>query len=177
MLALPLASSADSPAMPRRLLPTLEDENRPRLPAAVTSSLGFLAHQLGMEIRARFEAILRGHKLHPRHYLLLLVLRDEGPQGQQALGARVGLDRTTTMQAAQTLESAGLITRRDDPDDRRVYRLGLTPTGRRLVTQLEAGLRRAELEVLAPLTPEQRSDLHALLARAIAGRGESPSEC
>lgn len=141
------------------------------LPAAMTQSLGFLAHQLAARTRASFMAVLGKHGLHPRHYLLMLVLRDEGAHAQQSLGARAGLDRTTTMQAAQTLEAAGLLTRRDDPKDRRVYRLDLTPAGRRLVSSLETRIRRADQELLAPLSAEQRAQLYALLGTLLGGDG------
>ena len=58
------------------------------LPRAVTSSVGFLAGRLGGLVRARFEGALREHSLLPRDYLLMLVLSEEAPLSQQALGAR-----------------------------------------------------------------------------------------
>jgi len=144
----------------------------------MTQSLGFLAHQLAARTRASFEAVLGKHGLHPRHYLLMLVLRDEGAHAQQSLGARVGLDRTTTMQAAQTLEATGLLTRRDDPNDRRVYRLDLTPTGRRLVTSLETRIRRAEQELLAPLSAAHRAQLYEMLGTLLGGNdGGAATDC
>lgn len=158
--------------MPRRRLPTLPEEpvGLPAgLPDAVLASVGFLAGQVGGRMRARFEAVLAEHALHPRHYLMLLVLRDEGIMAQQALGARVGMDRTTTMQAAQYLADTGALERRDDPDDRRVYRLALTAAGRRLVGSLEGRIRRAEQDMLAPLTAEERTALQALLKRVLGG--------
>lgn len=153
--------------MPRRPLPTLPDGPRPTLPDAVLSSTGFLAGQVAARIKSRFEAVLAEHRLLPRHFLLMLILRDEGVMTQRALGERAGFDRTTTMQAAQALEDAGLLTRSDDPDDRRLYRLALTAGGRRLVTTLDARIRKTELEVLAPLSAEQRTTLHALLRRVV----------
>ena len=39
------------------------------------------------------------------------------------------LDRMTTSQVVRTLEGRGLVTREDDPDDSRAWRLGLTKPG------------------------------------------------
>lgn len=82
---------------------------------------------------------------------------------QLALGQRLGMDRTTTMQSAQALADAGYIDRQDDPDDRRVYRLTLTSQGRRLAATLEGRLKKIDQELLAPLSAEDRARFLAQL--------------
>jgi DNA-binding MarR family transcriptional regulator len=159
--------------MPRRL-PTLPSTSTAPPPAAVLNSIGFLAHQVSMRLRARFEASLRDHGLQPRHFLLLNILRDEGTMPQHALGARAGMDRTTTMQAVQVLEDAGHIARGDDPSDRRVYQVALTPTGRQLMAALQGRIRRAEAEVLSALSAAERAELLRLLQSAVMTDGACP---
>ena len=159
--------------MPGKRLPTLPSADRPTLPDAVTASPGFLVGQVAGLFRARFEVEMRTHRLHPRQYLLMLVLRDEGTMSQQAAGQRLGMDRTTTMQAVLALADAGLVRREDDPNDRRVYRLALTETGAQMVCTLEERIGRAERELLAPLRPEDRdrfvAHLRAILSAADGG--------
>ncbi len=144
------------PSRRRRPLPTVPDPDVPALPAAITSAVGFLVNEVAALFRGHFERSLAEHRLRPRQYLLLLVLRDEGPMAQQALGARLGMDRTTTMQLVTALEAAGHVVRHDDPDDRRVYRVHLTAAGRRAIASLDGRIKRVEAELLAPLTPAQR---------------------
>lgn len=158
--------------MPRKRLPTVPDPDQPALPRAVTSSVGFLAGQVAALFRARFEEDMRAHRLHPRQFLLMLVLRDEGTMSQQAVGQRLGMDRTTTMQAALALAEAGLVDREDDPDDRRVYRLALTAEGRRLVATLEGRIKRVETELLAPLGSKERDVFARQLALILTAAGE-----
>lgn len=158
--------------MPRKRLPTVPDPDQPALPRAVTSSVGFLAGQVAALFRARFEEDMRAHRLHPRQFLLMLVLRDEGTMSQQAVGQRLGMDRTTTMQAALALAEAGLVDREDDPDDRRVYRLALTAEGRRLVATLEGRIKRVEAELLAPLGSKDRDVFARQLAAILSAAGE-----
>ena len=152
----------------RKPLPTVPDPDVPPLPKAVTSAVGFLVNEVAALFRGSFERSLAEQKLRPRGYLLLLVLRDEGTMAQHALGARIGMDRTTTMQVMQALEEKGLVQRRDDPQDRRVYQVSLTPAGRRLVASLEGRIRRVETELMAPIPASERSAFVAQL-RAILG--------
>jgi DNA-binding MarR family transcriptional regulator len=89
---------------------------------------------------------------------------------QHALGQRLGMDRTTTMQSVQALEEAGAVRREDDPADRRVYRVSLTADGRRLVATLEGRIKRVETDMLAPLSAPERETFAAQL-RAILAHG------
>jgi len=134
-----------------------------------------LVKQVGDLFRYRFEAVLGADGLHPRQYLLLLVLRDEGTMPQQMLGERVGMDRTTTMHAVQRLAESALVVREDDPADRRVYRLVLTAKGRRLVDALEGRIKKAEAQLLTPLSAEGRrvfkAQLEAVISAGTARRG------
>lgn len=149
--------------MARSALPVHPDTQEGQMPAAIRGSVGFLVKQISDLFRLRFEAVLRTKRLHPRQYLLLLVLRDEGTMPQQALGARVGMDRTTTMQAVQGLAESGLVAREDDPADRRVYRLVITKQGRATVDALESKIREAEAQLLAPLSAAGRESFRAQL--------------
>jgi DNA-binding MarR family transcriptional regulator len=155
-------------------LPTVPDPDAPRLPKAVTSAAGFLINEVAALFRADFERALLDQQLRPRQYLLLLVLRDEGAMAQHALGARIGMDRTTTMQLVGALEALGAVERRDDPADRRVYQVSLTTAGRRLVASLEGRIRRAEGELLAAIPARERAVFVGHL-RAILGDGPKPA--
>lgn len=152
---------------PRRL-PTIPDPDQPPLPGAITSMVGFLSREVTGLFRLRFEEVMRSYQLKPNQYLLLQVLRDEGPTAQQAVGQRLGMDRTTTMQSVQALADAGLVDRQDDPADRRVYRVHLTNAGRQLLDVLETRLKASEDEVMAPLTAAERALFEEQLRRILA---------
>lgn len=161
----------------RRPLPTVPDPDAPRLPAAVTSAAGFLVNEVAALFRGAFELALGQEKLRPRQYLLLLVLRDEGAMSQQALGARLGMDRTTTMQFVNALEERGIAQRHDDPQDKRVYVVSLTAMGRRLTATLEGRITKVERELLAPVPASAREgfldQLRAIMAQSGKRGGEA----
>jgi DNA-binding MarR family transcriptional regulator len=82
---------------------------------------------------------------------------------QQQLGARQGVDRTTTVAVVDELERAGFVERRRDPSDRRAYSLQVTAKGRRVMERAAEAARRAEEEFLAPLAAADRERLKQLL--------------
>lgn len=75
------------------------------------------------------------------------------------LSERLGLSLPGASRTVDALLKRGLLERREDPDDRRVRRVGITAAGREAVQRIET----ARLEGLeawaAQLTPEQRSRL------------------
>jgi DNA-binding MarR family transcriptional regulator len=150
----------------RRPLPTIPDTTRPAPPAALSNSIGFLVNEVAGAFRVSVEHALVAHKLRPRQFLILIALRDEGPLSQHALGQRLGMDRTTTMQLVLALAERGLVDRQDDPSDRRVYLLTLTSAGTELANTLERVMMRAESALLAPLAAAERAAFAATL-RAI----------
>jgi DNA-binding MarR family transcriptional regulator len=81
------------------------------------------------------------------------------------LARRIGTTNPTASRAVDGLVTLGLVTRHDDPEDRRALRLAATATGRRRVERRRR-LVAAELGArLAALKPAERKRLVELLAR------------
>ncbi|POZ63211.1 MarR family winged helix-turn-helix transcriptional regulator [Chromobacterium alticapitis] len=73
------------------------------------------------------------------------------------------------------LEAAGWLTRHPDPTDRRALRIRLTDAGLALTDRALEGHVAAMEDALAPLAPEQRAQLAALLKHwLLAQPGETP---
>jgi DNA-binding MarR family transcriptional regulator len=71
-----------------------------------------------------------------------------------------------------SLEAAGLVTRRRDPNDRRRYQLALTAKGRRQARETQREIEAATDHVLRHLDPAERDTL-SRLARKALGLGEA----
>lgn len=65
------------------------------------------------------------------------------------------------------LQNDGLVTRTPDPKDRRKNAIALSPSGKRRLLQTERLGDEANDELTAALTPAERTQLMALLARIV----------
>lgn len=106
-----------------------------------------------------------------QHFAILTALADFGPSSQASLGRRLSIDRSDMVSAARELERAGLVQRTRDTSDRRRNLVGLSPAGVFALRQLDAHVSEAQEDLLAPLTPAERSELSRLLTRLVEFHG------
>jgi DNA-binding MarR family transcriptional regulator len=99
------------------------------------------------------------------HYRLLAALAEYGPSSQADLGRSTGIDRSDVVAAVNELAAKGMADRSPDPSDRRRNVITLTPEGSRHLTELDKVLTRIQDDLLAPLSPDERTRLTELLAR------------
>jgi DNA-binding MarR family transcriptional regulator len=119
----------------------------------------------------RLAAERGGSSSRLKQFIGLSYLRELGPVGQKQLGAILCLDANNTVLFLNELESAGLVVRRRDPDDRRRHIIELTDTGLAVLDQVELSMTDLEDELLAALTLEQRAQFRSLLHHALQGTG------
>ena len=94
---------------------------------------------------------------------------------QQALGETLMLDANNCVILLNGLDELGYIERRRDPADRRRHLVEITPAGVAALKEAEDKLESLEDEVLGNLNPEERAQLHGLLAKALDG--QDPGVC
>jgi DNA-binding MarR family transcriptional regulator len=128
----------------------------------------YLASHVGYLGRRHLVAVLGEHALRLQHFAVLMALSDFGPLAQHELAARVGVNRSHLVGYLDEIEDRGLVVRRRDPADRRRQHVALTEAGTALVTDLVPVVARANEELLAPLTADERRTLTELLRRVLA---------
>lgn len=79
------------------------------------------------------------------------------------LAEHLGIAPRSATEVADSLESAGLLTRRPDPTDRRAVLLTLTDQGRHTVAAVRDRRRAAAEDAVATLSSADRSELRRLL--------------
>ena len=115
---------------------------------------------------------LGGSGLRTRHFGVLPALDLLGPCPQQQLARELGFTEATTAQLVDELVQAGLVTRGQDPRDRRRYALELTDAGRQRIPPMLAALRQVEAGVTELLGPARHEELHALLLKLLPASGD-----
>jgi DNA-binding MarR family transcriptional regulator len=153
------AASAGQTAAPTRLTDK---------PTWLISQVSTQAHRLLTEKLASAGA--RGY-----HYRLLAALQEFGPGSQASLGRRTSMDRSDVVAAINELASRGQVQRAPDPADHRRNVITITPAGTAHLQRLDELLTDVQDELLAPLAPEERTQLTGLLARLLEHHTEGTS--
>jgi DNA-binding MarR family transcriptional regulator len=130
---------------------------------------GPLPGLLGYRLRLAQQAVFRDFgrsvsQIAPGRVGILLLIDANPGVTQSRLAHAVGLDRSTLVGVLHALEARALLERRRG-EDRRTNGLWLTRGGRALVASLKRRIRSHERRVAARLTPQERAQLLALLAK------------
>jgi DNA-binding MarR family transcriptional regulator len=132
-------------------------------PYELVCSSTHLLKRLGMELKEAYREAFEAVGASPFYYSVLAVLEESPPETQATIADSLGYDRSWLVGLLDELEEKGLIERRRDPDDRRRHLVTLLPAGKEQLAELRAISKQVEDEFLAPLDPDQRASLHALL--------------
>jgi DNA-binding MarR family transcriptional regulator len=95
----------------------------------------------------------------------LHVLADGGSEvSVKELSDRLGLSLPGASRIVDALMRRGWLERREDPDDRRMKRIGITAEGRKALDRIETARLAGLEDYAASLTPEQRTRLSSALS-------------
>lgn len=98
-------------------------------------------------------------------WLVLISLKSRTLASQRELAEAVGIRGATLTHHLDTMESAGLVTRRRDPANRRLHMVELTPAGDALFLRLRDVATAFDRRLHAGLSEDDVGQLEALLTR------------
>jgi DNA-binding MarR family transcriptional regulator len=130
-------------------------------------------YQLTAALLRAADALLRGsQKLFRPHGLtaaqfnvLNLIAGSESGMSQRELSDKLVVDRSNVTGLLDRMEKAGWVRREDDPDDRRIYRISLSITGRKLWEKVNPQYLAAVAEVTQGFSRNQIRNCIDLLVR------------
>src|SRR5215210_4853636 len=127
------------------------------------AACGLLILRLARASGRRLATSLESLGMSGQEFAALHLLADSGPVSQQQLSEGLRIHPSNMVGLLDALEADGLIGRTRDPADRRRHLVGLTPAGLRRLAHAQKAAIEAERELLAPLSPAERSELHSYL--------------
>ncbi|MGW8378985.1 MarR family transcriptional regulator [Streptomyces sp. ODS28] len=148
-------------------------EGRPQ-GARSQGGAAFLLAQLGAHAAARFGERVAELDLTPAQAGVLRLLASTPGRSQRELADELGMPPSRFVPFADRLEERGLLERRKNPSDRRLYALHLTEEGAALLSELREVAAAHEQQICRALTPDEQQHLRALLERMAAQQGLSP---
>ena len=131
-------------------------------------------------VEARAHHSIEGTGLCASDFAILETLLHKGPLPVNVIGRKVLLTTGSITTAVDRLAERGLVARKEDPEDRRVRRVVLTPKGRKLIEPAFAAHSEDLDAVVSVLTRQERATLVTLLRKlgtgAEAAQGTSDDE-
>ena len=134
----------------------------------------FLLTQVGSIAASAFARLVADIGLTPPHAGLLRAIAFEPGRSQQEIAAQLGLLPSRLVALVDDLEGSGLVERRRNSTDRRLYALDLTEAGQHKMRDLGRVAQTHGSELLKPLSRAERATLHDLLTRLADHHGLVP---
>jgi DNA-binding MarR family transcriptional regulator len=145
---------------------------RPDLPSLPMAVLGRLSEAAERVMRDHLNPLFADAGLQPGEFDVLATLRRSGEPymlSPTRLYEAAMISSGGMTNRIDRLESAGLIERRPDPNDRRGKLIALTVAGRRVIDETITQHVANEVKLLSVLTSAEQKKLSALLMKLIAG--------
>jgi MarR family transcriptional regulator, transcriptional regulator for hemolysin len=128
-------------------------------------ALGFLIYDVSRRMREEFTARAQALNMTQAQWRTLYHLASMEGCSQVSLARSLAVRPMTLARVIDRLEAARLVTRRPDRNDRRAFRLYLTPRSKATVEKLRAlGVSIFE-RAARGIGPREREQLHGLLSR------------
>ena len=131
----------------------------------VEDHIGYLLRRAHQRQVALFTAAMAHADMTPTQFTALLKTVQLGRCTQNLLGRHAAMDPATIQGVVRRLITRGLIRRGRDPMDRRTAVLEPTEAGIALISRVVACAQRAHDAALAPLSPQERAQVLALLRK------------
>lgn len=142
---------------------TVENYKHAYYMTIMPDSLGFLVNDIARLMRKRFDVRARRIGVTRAQWHTLSVLKRNEGCNQGALADLLEVEPITVGRMIDRLEDAGLVERRRDPADRRVWRIHLTDKAQPVLIELRAIADTMIDEVMEGVNAEDRARMHAAL--------------
>ena len=142
----------------------------------MSDDIGFLISDTARLLRRAFDERARSLGITRPQWRVLTLLGRFGGCTQAMLAERLDVEPITAGRMIDRLQEAGLVERCADPNDRRAWRLHLTPDGETALLRLRPLALDLFEDALMGLTEDQRSHLEVSLNAIRSNLSRRPAE-
>jgi DNA-binding MarR family transcriptional regulator len=132
-----------------------------------SESAGYLANHMARLFALGLQERIRSLGLAPAQFMTLLELWNEENLTQKDLVQRLDVEQATIANTLNRMQRDGLITRHENPDDRRAQLIRLTEKARVLRDDATRAAQAQNEKALAGFSPGEREAFLAMMTRAI----------
>jgi DNA-binding MarR family transcriptional regulator len=131
----------------------------------VKESLGRIFGLIHRQTRMHFHREFQKYGLGSGGHIFILILSEKEGISQKTLTDKVHFDKAHTTRMIQKLIDRDYVIRKQDEDDKRVYRLFLAEKGKQLVPELQSIMHRWHDTLLKGLSEAEKKELTRLLQK------------
>jgi MarR family transcriptional regulator for hemolysin len=135
------------------------------MPGPPHTPIGRHLAQVAKVVNRAFDDALAGAGGSLPVWLVLIALKSQQAANQRQLADAVGIQGPTLTHHLNAMESAGLLTRRRDPENRRVHLVELTAAGDQLFLRLREAAISFDRRLRSGLSESDTAQLEQLLNR------------
>ena len=132
----------------------------------------YLLNQANQAVRSQLEAALRELQMTGIQYTILTIVDQHEGISSAELSRRFFVTAQTMNEIINGLEQRGLVTRKEDPANRRILRMKLTAQGRKLLKKCEDIADRIEEAAFDWIEPHEYEALRQSLRSLLRGLRE-----
>ena len=140
-----------------------------------TQSILHLVKQVQYKAYVRLESVLGPLGVTSVQFRILTTLSTRPSLSSAELARLYDVKPQTMIKQIALLEAKELIARRTSDANKRLLEVSLTPSGERVLAQLQTDSRALEAELLAPLDEAEQAQLRGLLSRLLDSLSAAPA--
>lgn len=129
------------------------------MPDSLDRDLLVLLHDVARLLRTRFDQRAREHGATRAQWVILARLERQPGLSQNELASILEVEPITVARLVDKLEARGLVERRADPNDRRIWRLHNLPAAQPIVDKITRYREAMNEELLDGIAPEVRETI------------------
>lgn len=133
------------------------------------TSAGFLVNHMARLFAKTLQSNITDLGLTWGQFPILIELSEKDGRTQKELVTRLDLEQATVANTLNRMERDGLVRRVKDPSDGRAQQIWLTEKAKALRVPAQAAAKASNTQALAVLTPDEQTQLIALMKRVIDG--------
>jgi len=134
-------------------------------PVPNTPDIIFLLHDVARQLRVAGDRRARAHGMTRAQWVILWWLERQPGLSQKELAELMDVEPITVARLVDRLAARGMVERRDDPADRRIWRLHLLPPARPVLDHMRGVRDEFQSLIAAGLPPETVTLVGEALAR------------
>ncbi|WGL18318.1 MarR family transcriptional regulator [Microbulbifer bruguierae] len=143
----------------------------------IAAHLGFELHTAARLLKRNFDRRAKTHGLTRARWQVLWILHKNQGMKQAELAERMDVAPISLTRQIDLLQAEGLVERRQDPQDRRCYRIYLTGAAAPVLQALHGLAEQTRTEALEGLSQEEQQQLQNLLSRVRENLSREETVC